>query len=196
METVRVEALSRRALAFYYGRCRSHVGWLQDGVLLLPTDVPGGFAAELIGMEMSGDITCALEQTGGIECWGYNRDGALGDGTTLPRWTPGPVKGLPAPAVALAAGAYFQCALLQSKQVMCWGRNDQGQLGDGTNTSRSTPKAVVGLPTDIAAISCGWHCCVIRTSGEVMCWGENTHGQLGDGTHRSSSVPVRVLGLP
>ena len=66
--------------------------------------------------------------------------------------------------------------------VVCWGRNADGQLGDGTLTSRLTPAEVPGL-TDVARVALdGSHSCAVRRDGLVLCWGRNDFGQLGDGT--------------
>jgi alpha-tubulin suppressor-like RCC1 family protein len=79
---------------------------------------------------------------------------------------------------------------------VCWGHNDEGQLGDGTTTNRSTPVAVSGL-TDAIALSAGVppfesHTCAVRAGGTVVCWGDNRWGQLG----HFELTPVTVVGLP
>jgi alpha-tubulin suppressor-like RCC1 family protein len=76
--------------------------------------------------------------------------------------------------------------------VRCWGDNRDGQLGDGTTTSRSTPPASDVL-TGVQAIAMGFmHTCVLMTSGGVRCWGSNQYGQLGDGAAPFHYTPTAV----
>jgi alpha-tubulin suppressor-like RCC1 family protein len=86
--------------------------------------------------------------------------------------TPGGPEPLPLiEARGIAAGAEHTCALLDDATVRCWGRNTEGQLGDGSTTSSATPVAVPGL-TDVVSIAAGAHqSCAVRTDGTVHCWG-------------------------
>src|SRR5207253_335143 len=86
-------------------------------------------------------------------------------------------------------------ALLPNGTVWCWGRNDEGQLGDGTTLGRPAPVQVAGI-TGALAVSGGYHhTCALLSDGTVQCWGRNLEGQLGDGTTTSSATPVRVGGV-
>jgi hypothetical protein len=79
--------------------------------------------------------------------------------------------------------------------VVCWGYNGNGQLGDGTGTSRNRPVLVPNL-FDVVSIATGFeHTCAVRRNGTVWCWGYNVYGQLGDGTATSTSIPVMVPGF-
>ena len=143
--------------------------------------------------------TCALLNTGAVNCWGYNFSGQLGDGTTADSSVPvavGAFTDVAATAVSITASSSHTCALLNTGAVNCWGYNSAGQLGDGTTTNRSVPVAV-GAFTDVAAtavsITAGTrHTCALLNTGAVNCWGFNTSGQLGDGTTTNRSVPVAV----
>jgi alpha-tubulin suppressor-like RCC1 family protein len=84
-----------------------------------------------------------------VMTWGYNGEGQLGDGNTNNNWVPVLVRGLgdgtSSQAVSIAAGGLHDMALLSDGNVMTWGDNAQGQLGDGTTVNSSVPVSVKGL---------------------------------------------------
>src|SRR5213596_3433670 len=152
---------------------------------------------------VTGDAhTCALLGDGTVQCWGVGDSGQRGDGTFNNISTvPVAVVGL-TNAVAVAARGYHSCALLGDGTVRCWGRNVDGQLGDGTVADpatgppgSSTPVQVSGITGAAAVIAGGYHTCALFADGTAQCWGRNHDGQLGDGTFTRSSTPVRVGGL-
>lgn len=98
-------------------------------------------------------------------------------------------------AVELSAGYEHTCARRASGSVVCWGLNNNGQLGDGTTTHHLTPVAVAGLTDAVEIAAGGYYTCARRCSGTVVCWGDNTWGQLGDGTATQHLAPVAVEGL-
>jgi alpha-tubulin suppressor-like RCC1 family protein len=140
--------------------------------------------------------TCALTSDGGVECWGDNSRGQLGDGRTHERWSPAGVSGLANGAIAVAGGDSHGCAVLRGGGVKCWGDNQYGQLGDGTTHWRLTPVDVRGLSGGATALALGHRqSCALLTGGAVQCWGGNEFGQVGDGTTRRRLAAVGVSGL-
>ena len=91
-----------------------------------------------------------------------------------------------------AAGA--AAAGTASRTVLAWGRNDFGQLGNGTSTDASTPVRV-RLPdgTKVQQVRAGCdHTVALTSAGHVLAWGINGHGELGNGSVASRETPVRV----
>lgn len=98
-------------------------------------------------------------------------------------------------AAVLGAGKGFHC-WVESGAARCIGLNAEGQLGDGTDISRTSPVTVTGLSSGVVAIAAGdAHSCALTSGGAVLCWGSNDRGQLGDGTTSDSPTPRPATGL-
>ena len=140
--------------------------------------------------------TCAIKESGAVECWGWNEEGELGNSEWASSVRPVEVQGLDSKAVFLAAGAYHTCAILENGSVKCWGYGEDGELGDGLYQDSSTAVAVVGLSSGVISIAAAnYHTCVVVAGGTVKCWGWNNTYGLGDGTNNNSAVPVTVTEL-
>jgi alpha-tubulin suppressor-like RCC1 family protein len=158
-----------------------------------PVDVTG-LASSAVAVTCGRYHTCALLDTGAVQCWGRNDVGQLGNGLSTDSSIPVNVTGLSSGVTALSAGHFYHtCALLDSGGVRCWGENVSGQLGDGTTTNRPTPVDVSGLASGVISVSSGgYHSCTALAGGNMMCWGLNDSGQLGNGTTAGSTLPVNI----
>ncbi|HEX6895383.1 MAG TPA: choice-of-anchor D domain-containing protein [Bryobacteraceae bacterium] len=138
------------------------VGWGEDGdgqvgdgstgtAVFFPIAVAGlGSGSGVIAIAAGETHSLALKSDGSVLAWGDNRTGELGDGTLNPHATPAAVSGVGSGVVSLSGGAGFSQALKSDGSVLSWGRNERGQLGDGTSTDRPTPVQVVNLNGSVA----------------------------------------------
>jgi alpha-tubulin suppressor-like RCC1 family protein len=144
--------------------------------------------------------TCALTSAGAAWCWGANDTGQLGVASTSTSCQSVPCARRPvavagAPTFAsITAGRGFTCALTPAGAAWCWGRNDYGQLGNGTTTRTSVPVPVAGSQAFTRISVEENHACALSTAGALYCWGENGYGQLGDGSTAHRRSPTLVTG--
>ncbi len=142
---------------------------------------------------------CALLSSGGVDCWGLNDHGQLGNNTTTDSARPVQVVGAGGSGTLsgvneISGGRMHVCARLGDNTVFCWGRNENGELGDGTTTTSSYPVRAGSIDT-AAQISAGeYHSCALLADGTAQCWGAAAYGQIGDGTTADTSTPVSVIG--
>ena len=127
-----------------------------------PVSVVGGFTD---WVQISANAhTAAIRANGQAWAWGFNGSGRLGDGTTSARSSPVSVVGGFTDWVQIAAGREHTAAVRANGQAWAWGYNNQGRLGDGTTTARSSPVSVVGGFTDWVQIAAGQaHTAAIRS---------------------------------
>lgn len=155
-----------------------------------------GLSSGVAAISVGGDHACALSVSGAVSCWGKNRAGQLGDGTTKNRTQRTRVSGLTSGVTAIAAGASHTCALSRDGKLRCWGENSSGQLGNGGTKDSRKPSAVTGLKAGVVAVTAGGnHTCALLKDGAVRCWGDNRFGQVGDGTTKQRPKPAGVKGL-
>ncbi len=164
-------------------------GQLGDGTgtdRVAPTEVQG-LGAAVRSISAGRGHTCATNVAGGLQCWGSNAFGKLGDGTTQNRLLPVDVTGFDSGLMGVVSAGYVHtCGVTASGRAQCWGYNLLWSLGDGTSIDRPTPADVFGLDSGVANIGAeGTRGCAVMWNGEVKCWG----------WEYGSSVPLSVGGF-
>lgn len=144
-----------------------------------------------------GGHACAVTGDGAAHCWGVNAAGQLGSDASTSVPAPTAVAGEGKGAAIASAGNGGSCAVTTKAAAVCWGGNDQGQLGTGKPGGSAVPVTVEGLTAGVTKVDAGSPAgkerCAIQ-DGSVRCWG-TTSGSLGDGTTTSSATPVTVRGV-
>lgn len=180
----------------------------------LPNQVFPGFRPRQVAV--TGWHICAIdEQSDRLKCWGIHGGGALGvDHDDELIGDDEPLQDIPYVELdgavrAVTVGERLTCALLEAGVAKCWGNNEYGQLGLGSDdASRGLPSGnvVVGDSFEISKIVASYrHVCALSAMGEVKCWGANESGQLGYGdtedrgrtpASMGNGLPVVPLGSP
>lgn len=178
------------------------------------TTTPLSFGVGAVKVVTGWLSTCTLFEDGTVRCWGRGEDGtlgrgdgseeAVGDDESVINVEPVDLGG--ARAIDITAGSEHTCVLLDSREVLCWGRNASGEVGNGDFNpvgDDETPgdAGPVVLDGDVLQIASGAaHVCVVLEDYRVRCWGEVGFGRLGLGSAVQSDVadplsvdPVEVL---
>jgi alpha-tubulin suppressor-like RCC1 family protein len=179
-------------------------GELGDNVQSLPNSttpvtvrIPAG--VKITAVRAGCAFSLALTSTGTVLAWGFNPSGQLGTGDMNFAGTPVPVKLPPGTKIkGISAGFQHSLAVTTTGQVLAWGENVNGELGDGTTTNQDAP-IPVSLPAGntVTAVAAGDDFSLaLTTQGKVWAWGNNADGELGNGTRTPSgnngSTPVEV----
>ncbi len=152
----------------------------------------------VVAITSGANHNCALLTKGGVQCWGNNSFGQLGNatnsGSNNPNNSPLPVQLLSSGVVSIKAGANHTCALLTTGAVRCWGSNRYGQLGStvnsGTASANNIPLPVQTLTSGVRSITGGsYHTCALLLKDGIKCWGLNQTGQLGNPKNSGSANP-------
>lgn len=156
-----------------------------------------------VKISTGGAHSCGIATDGWAYCWGPNHYGELGtDRIDISGRIPVSVMrgAIPqgADIVEIQAGRYSTCAIVSDQNVYCWGRNSDGQLGNGTTADSNLPVLVARgeMPVGVGIKEISMKdsfACGVATDDRAYCWGANYNGQLGNGTTIASSVPVAVL---
>ena len=143
-----------------------------EGFVRSSPDVVSG-AGEGVRAIAAGDLhVCVVTQAGAVKCRGENTDGQLGTGDQLSSLTAVQVSGATQGFVDVSAGPSHTCALSTEGITHCWGRNAQGQLGNGSTSASLVP--VIATEQSAAAIGVsarGYSTCTLRSNRSLQCWG-------------------------
>ena len=144
---------------------------------------------------MGGYHTCWILQGSTVQCAGGNWVGQLGIGN-FNNDQPIPTDSLAANnPLALSAGDYHTCEVLQTGEVDCWGYNYYGEVGNGNYTYQDSPVST-GIADAVDVGAGGYHTCAVLDGGTVLCWGANWDYQLGGGNSGSNyDTPQNFLSI-
>jgi len=141
----------------------------------------------------------AIRSDGSLWTWGSNVNGQLGNGAggTQDSNSLTPIRIL-SDVVAVSAGGHHNMAIRSDGSLWAWGRNELGQVGDGTTEARMAP---VRIMDNVRAVSAGQeHTMAIRDDGSLWAWGSSRFGNLGNGLssdgHMASAAnpnPIRIM---
>jgi alpha-tubulin suppressor-like RCC1 family protein len=155
-----------------------------------PTQV--GTATDWIKIGAGEEHFLAVKSNGTLWTWGNNYFGELGDGTIISRSLPAQI-GTETDWGSVSSGGYaFSIVIKTNGTLWAWGRNEYGQLGDGTFGDRLTP-VQIGSDTNWQFVAQGgFNCVAKKTNGTLWSWGRNNVGQLGFPTSTSINTPTQI----
>lgn len=177
----------------------NYYGQLGDPVIstfgtTVPNLVAGGGAWK--DVKVAQNTSCGLKADGSIRCWGSNNYGIIGNGTTADVYAPMAITGnanWQAISTGTASFGFPVCGIKSDNHLWCWGDNEYGMLGDGSNTTPDQPVEVSGSGAWKKTAAGGYHVCGIKSDDSLWCWGANSSGQLGTGGG-TTNVPVAISG--
>ncbi|MEI6091488.1 MAG: T9SS type A sorting domain-containing protein [bacterium] len=137
--------------------------------------------------------TYGIKNDGSLWAWGWNKYGMIGDSTNINRSTPIQIgKNYLGKVKLISTDTYITAAITEDGALWAWGRNDDGELGDGTNIDKTYP-VQIGSTGEWKIVSCNISASfAIKKDGTLWGWGDNTHGYLGDGTTISQNKPIQI----
>jgi len=138
--------------------------------------------------------TAAVKQDGTLWCWGYAGTANLGDNTTTSKSSPVQTIAFGTNWKQVATGRFHTAAIKTDGTLWNWGNNGNGQLGDNTTVSKSSPVQTITFGTNWMQVSVGYHyTTAIKADGTLWTWGWNANANFGDNTLVSKSSPVQTI---
>jgi hypothetical protein len=145
--------------------------------------------------------TCALTTDGEAYCWGDASQGKLGTGESDGTSVSEPARVATDLRFTAIDVDRRSCALTADGEAWCWGPNDDGALGDGSQDEFANTPSRVEASVRFTSVTVGFrHTCGLDSDGRAWCWGNNQVGQLGSPTSETcqdapcSRTPVAVAG--
>ena len=170
-------------------------GQLGDGANInqtVPTQI--GSATNWVSVSAGAYHSLGITADSKLWAWGYNADGQLGDASTNNQAVPSQITviGITINWVSISAGGYHSLGISDNGKLWAWGRNDYGQLGDGTLFNRLRPTQITALTNWVSVSGGADHSLATTTDGKLRGWGRNAIGQLGDGTTTDHIAPTQI----
>ncbi len=174
-------------------------GQLANGAVDFPLTVAHPVPAQASGLTNVARISgaertyCVLLYDQTANCWGDNTNDEVGN-PMASMWQPTPigVSGL-TNVRSVSAGFHHSCALINDGTARCWGKNDNGELGDGSTNPSDVPVTVAGLAVGATIFAGGASSCATVGVGSGKCWG--AAGLIGDGGGAASLIPKDVASI-
>jgi alpha-tubulin suppressor-like RCC1 family protein len=168
-----------------------------NGTDLTPVQVSG--IDSVVAIAAGLNHIMALKSNGEIWGWGYNGLGALGDGTTIHRYTPVKASTFPSGMTSIAVGDYHTLARRSDGTVWACGINQFGELGrgfaDNPDGGHPTSEKISSL-TGVLTVAAGERCSMaLKDDGTVWTWGKRIGGNTSDILGDKDPTPLLIRGL-
>ena len=194
---------SNRSGQLGVGRIKNGVGHIMSSHVPVSVHLPRQVANHIAQVRAGSQFALALTSAGQVYSWGDGIGGELGDGQDSDAFSPvhvampGGVK-----ITAISTGCLHSLALTPKGEVLAWGNNKYGELGDDSTDDSDVPVRV-DLPRTFKAVAVAagcYHSLALDADGEIFAWGNNQDGQLGDGQPNLVNIQpveifIRLLGI-
>ncbi|NII29780.1 T9SS type A sorting domain-containing protein [Pseudoflavitalea sp. X16] len=158
----------------------------------VPTQI--GSATNWVSVSAGAYHSLGITADNKLWAWGYNADGQLGDASHNNSAVPIliTVLGITINWVSVSAGGYHSLGISDNGKLWAWGRNEYGQLGDGTLFGRLAPRQITAITNWVSVSGGASHSLATTADGKLRAWGHNNTGQLGDGTTTDHIAPTQI----